>query len=108
EDFKNDSASFLEQKVAMIASTSWRLREILRFNETLDLGLDIGISQVPQITTDAGNLNWATYWGNIVTLNRPNSVASWNFLTWLTEPAQLEKLYTQVEEQSGYFGILYP
>jgi ABC-type glycerol-3-phosphate transport system substrate-binding protein len=109
EDFKNDAASFLERKAAMITATSWRYRDILFYNDAYDLNLDIGVSQIPQLQgQDQPIINWADYWGNMVALNRPNSSAAWTFLKWVTEPEQLEKLNENISNESDYFGMLYP
>src|SRR5690606_21691516 len=90
-------------------TTSWRLRELLRFNDQLDIGLDIGIAPIPQIAGQSEDLiNWATYWGNMVTLGRPNSAAAWKFLEWMSQPDQLTKLAQNIENSYGYFGMLYP
>src|SRR5690606_206952 len=107
--FNNESAAFLEKKVAMIAVPSFRLREIIRLNEENNLGIDIGIAQMPQVEGQEDSiLNWANYWGAMVTKNRPNSIEAWEFLTWITQPEQLQKLSENVRQEAGYFGTLYP
>ena len=108
-DFKNDSSEFLEQDVAMIVAPSWRLREILNLNKQFELGIDIGIAPLPQIEGQSKEfVNWADYWGNMVTLNRPNSSEAWRFLEWMSRPEQLKKLNANVERDQGFFGSLYP
>lgn len=103
---KNDSASFLEGNTSMIFAPSYRLREILKFNTAYQLNLDIGVAKVPQVA--GTNINWVDYWGNMVALNRPNTVAAWEFLKWLTEPDQLKLIHEKIKETSGEFGTLYP
>lgn len=105
--FTNDAASFLEGKTAMIAAPSYRYRDILYFNELYEIGMDIGVAQMPQID-EGQSLSWADYWGNMVALNRPNSQAAWEFLRWLTQPEQLRKLNDNIKAHNKYFGILYP
>lgn len=108
-DLPSDAQMFIEGKLAMMVGTSYRYREILRVNESFNLGLDIGISQLPQLQgQDQPIYNWADYWGNMVALNRPNTSAAWAFLDWLSKPAQLRKLHTNVKNLYGYFGNLYP
>jgi len=109
ETLKNDAAAFLEGDLAMTAATSWRLRDILRFNEDLGAGIDIGVATIPQVEGQPlENMNWATYWGNMVSLNRPYGIESWEFLKWLSEPAQQETLSSNIEQAYGYFGTIYP
>lgn len=107
--FTNEASSFLEGKTAMIAAPSYRYRDILYFNELYEIGIDIGVSQMPQIDGQSEELlNWADYWGNMVALNRPNSTEAWEFLRWITQPEQLRKINENVKTQNQYFGILYP
>jgi len=105
---KNDSALFLEEKLVMTIATSWRLREILKFNESADININLGVSQIPQLEGQSQEvINWADYWGNMVTKNRPYTVEAWQFLEWLNEPEQLQKLSQNIENKEGHFGMLY-
>lgn len=106
---KVDAASFLEGKLAMMATTSYKYRDIKTFNESYQLGIDIGISQFPQLQGQAQPLmNWASYWGLMVSKARPNSQAAWAFLKWLTQPEQLRKLNKNESDLNKQFGFLYP
>ncbi|MEP7103425.1 MAG: extracellular solute-binding protein [Candidatus Dojkabacteria bacterium] len=108
-DLKVDAASFLERKVAMMATTSYKYRDIKKYNETYQLGIDIGISQFPQLQGQSQPvLDWANYWGAMVSSARPNSQASWTFLKWLTQPDQLRKLNKNESDFNKQFGFLYP
>lgn len=108
-DLPLDAQMFVEGRLAMMVSTTYRFREILRVNDSFNLGLDIGISQIPQLQgQNQAVFNWADYWGNMVALNRPSTGAAWTFLDWLTRPAQLRKLHVNVKNFYGYFGNLYP
>jgi len=105
--FENDSLSFLESEVAMIAAPSWRYSDILFFNDTYNLGLDIGVAPLPYL--DAGNpVNWADYWGLMVSRNRPHAEESWEFINWLTEKEQLRALRIKDASDRGFFGFMYP
>jgi ABC-type glycerol-3-phosphate transport system substrate-binding protein len=108
DDFANDAAAFLEEKAAMIFATSYRYRDILKFNELYDINIDIGIAPIPQLEGSTLNVNWADYWGNMVALNRPNATAAWQFLRWLTQPEQLRKLHDAEKNRNEYFGTLFP
>lgn len=106
----NDAKTFLEGKTAMIYAPSWRYRDILFFNKQYDLGLNIGVSQVPQLQgQEEPIINWADYWGVMVANARPYSNSAWEFLNWLSQPEQLKKLSDNIKDFYGYeFGILYP
>ncbi|MCA9378835.1 extracellular solute-binding protein [Candidatus Dojkabacteria bacterium] len=107
--FENDALAFMQGKLAMLLSTSWRYADILRFNEKYKLNLNIGVAALPQLQgQNPPVINWATYWGNMVALGRPNKTAAWEFLQWITEPEQLRKLSQNVKSDRNFFGLLYP
>ncbi len=106
---KTDAVAFLEGDVSMIFAPSYRYRDLKTTNEDLSLGLDIGVSQVPQLAGQSQPLiNWADYWGNMVAAKRPNTAYAWDFLNWITQPEQLRKLDTNIKADTAQFGILYP
>lgn len=108
-NLKNDSSEFLEEDLAMLVAPSYRLRDILKYNEGYSIDINIGISSLPQLTgQDQPIINFGDYWGNVVTLNRPNREYAWEFLKWLNEPEQLKTLSTNIKNKYGYFGLLYP
>lgn len=105
----NDSAAFLDRKVAMIAATSYRYRDIVKYNKAYNLNLNIGVSQIPQITGQTEEIiNFADYWGAMVSDARGNGVYAWEFLKWLTQPEQLRKLSDGIKTSTDSFGILFP
>ncbi len=109
DTLKNDAAAFLEGKLAMTIAPSYRLRDILKYNELYQTNIDIGIAPIPQLEGQTQPImNWGDYWGAMVALNRPNSTASWTFLQWITQPEQLKKLSENVKTKYQYFGLLYP
>lgn len=107
--FTNDALAFMQGKLAMLVTTSWRYADILHFNGKYSLGLNIGVAPLPQLQGQTPPvINWATYWGNMVSLSRPNKTTAWEFVKWLSEPAQLRKLSTNVKSSRSFFGLLYP
>ncbi len=109
--FQNDSIAFLEEEVAMIFAPSWRLREILRFNEGFGLNLNIGVSPIPTLPNQEEPTNWADTWGLVVSRERSqNAELSWQFISWITEPEQQRKIHENIENSPnyGHFGHLYP
>lgn len=107
--YESDALAFLQGKLAMMAAPSWRYLDLLTFNDKYDLGVNIGVAPMPQLQGQTiPTINWATYWGNLVSKNRPNSKAAWDFLNWLSQPAQLKKLNANIKLKNNFFGILYP
>lgn len=106
---QNDSAAFLESKVAMITATSYRYRDILKYNQSFNINLDIGVAPLPQVSAEATEaINFADYWGAMVSNARGNATEAWAFLKWLTEREQLTKLSDGIKESTQSFGLLYP
>lgn len=105
--FENDSSAFLNGEVAMIFIPSYRLREILKYNEQYQLNLKIKVSPVPYVTEEQ-QVNIATYWGAMVAKESRNSSAAWEFLEWVTQNSQLELLSNNLKAEQGFFGNLFP
>ncbi len=110
DDFNPDVAAFLEGKLATFIGPSWRLNDIVRYNEAYNLGLDIGISALPQLqsaTQDKANI--ASYWGYMVNSASTKSAAAWNFLSFLASKETLQQLQQSYKQQNpGHIGFLYP
>jgi len=104
---ENDTAQFLNKKLAFYPAPSWRLIDILNYNDNYNLNLNIGTSLMPQLE-EAGVFHWPTYWIQTVAKDSANSEASWKFLKFITEPNNLEILNNTVIENGRPFGILYP
>jgi ABC-type glycerol-3-phosphate transport system substrate-binding protein len=110
DDFNVDIAAFLEGKLATYMAPTWRLSDIVKYNELGSLGLDIGISAVPQLSDSAGaKANFASYWANVVNANSIYSEETWEFLNFLTQSEQLATLNrTMLNNSSTEIGILFP
>lgn len=108
EGQKQDIALFLEGKLAMYAAPSWRLLDIIAYNETYNLGLDVGIAPVPQLSTlEDASVGWSTYWAQTVSLDSKNYKVAWDFLNYASQPDQLRLLFAQASETRA-FGQIYP
>ncbi len=107
EDQKLDVASFLEGRLAMFIAPSWRLNDILIYNDQYNLNLDIGIAPLPQLSgTDT--MHWGTYWGQTVAKESPNARIAWEFVKFISEPDQLRLLDKAVKDNGRKVGIFYP
>ncbi|MBD3280012.1 extracellular solute-binding protein [Candidatus Dojkabacteria bacterium] len=108
ESLKRDIALFLEGKLGMFFAPSWRLDEIIQYNETYELGLDVGVANVPQLSSlEDESVGWADYWMQMVALDSQNHQVAWDFLNFASQPEQLRATYSKAAE-SRVFGQIYP
>ncbi|MCA9383738.1 carbohydrate ABC transporter substrate-binding protein [Candidatus Dojkabacteria bacterium] len=105
--FKLDVAAFLESDLAMYAGPSWRLIDILNFNNAFALNLDVGVVPVPQLGGDQ-SVTWATYWGQTVSNDSTNKEVAWDFINFITQAEQLRLLDQTVKDNGRPVGIIYP
>lgn len=104
---KLDVASFLEERLAVFAAPSWRLNDILIYNQQYNLGIDVGVAPMPQLGgTDT--VHWGTYWGQSVAKDSPNQRVAWEFVEFITQAEQLRTLDNTVKENGRVVGVLYP
>jgi len=87
--------AFAEEKVAIIFAPTWQSFSILNSNPNIN----IGISAVPQIPiwgdSKITNVNWASFWVEGVSKSSKNSTAAWEFLDFLSQKEQREKLFKE-------------
>jgi len=108
ESLKTDVALFLDGELAMLMAPSWRLLDIIAYNETYDLGIDYGIAAVPQLSSlESEKVGWVTYWAQGVSIDSQNYKVAWDFLNFATQPDQL-RLEFEHNSQSRAYGQIYP
>lgn len=102
-----DIAAFLEGKLAMYAAPSWRLMNVLAYNQKYNLGLDVGVATMPQIyqTTE---VYYPSYWGLTVSKDCQHPNEAWDFIKFMTQEAQLSLLNDTVKANGRTLGIIYP
>lgn len=107
---KLDIASFLEKKLAMFAAPSWRLIDIINYNQEYNLGLNFGVAPLPQLgsLSDTETKYWASYWGQTVSSDSRNSQIAWDFINFISQPEQLRLLDQTIKENGRPIGIIYP
>lgn len=110
DTFNLDVAAFLEGKLATYMAPSWRLNDIVRYNEAGSLNLNVGVSAIPQLSTGSSDqANMAIYWANSVNKDSSDAEESWKFISFLTQPEQLELLNSTLKEQNATeIDVLYP
>ncbi len=105
---KKDIALFLEGKLAFYIAPSWRLLDIIKYNKEYNLGLNIGVAPVPQLSSlENEDVGWATYWVQAVSMDSRNYKVAWDFLKFATEETQLQLGFNKQKETRA-FGELYP
>jgi len=97
------TTAFIEGKVAMIFIPSFRLIDILNANPQFT----VKVAPLPQLANRETDVNWATYWVEVVPKNGSNPEESWRLLKHLTEKETLADFYRITSEVRG-FGELYP
>lgn len=107
ETLNKDIALFLEGKLAMYPAPTWRLNDILKYNQQYSLGLDVGVSQIPQYY-NSQEYYYPSYWGLTVSKDSQHAEAAWNFIKFITSAEQLKTLNDTVIANGRVKGIIYP
>lgn len=107
DDQKIDVASFLEKKLAMFAAPSWRLNDVLTYNDVYNIGLNVGVAPMPQLG-GGQEIYWADYWGQAVSKDTTNPAVAWDFLQFIAQKQQLKTLDQTVKQSGRKVGIIYP
>lgn len=94
--------AFATGQLAMYFGPSWRVFDI----KTLNDKLNFKIIPVPQL--QGGNINWASYWVEAVSLDSKHQTEAWDFLKYLSSKEVLQKLYQAESALRLYFGEPYP
>lgn len=98
-DFKKDIAAFLEKDLAMYAAPSWRLINVLQYNTTYNLNIDVGVAPLPQLG-GSEPIYYATYWGQTVSKDSSDTQVAWDFLKFITQ-AEQQRLFSNTVKQNG-------
>lgn len=101
-DLRNELDMFYSGKLAMFFAPSWRAFDIA----TAAPQVEFGMAPVPQIANNE-NINYAMYWGEAVSKKSSYQEEAWEFIEYLSEPAQLKTMY-QNSSSIRLFGQPYP
>lgn len=98
--------AFASGKLAMYIAPSWRVFEIKQQNPSLKFKI-LPVPQVPKDDPNEPDITYATYWVEAVWDKSPAKQQAWEFLKFLSEKENLEKLFL-LSSQARLFGELYP
>jgi len=100
--------SFSQGKVVMMFAPTWQSFSILKENPNFG----VGIAAVPQIPIyqDPGitDVNWANFWVEVVSSGSKNKEAAWDFLKFLSQKEQRDKLFqkgSRIRPFGNAFGL---
>ncbi len=103
-----DITMFSEGRLAMMFAPSWRVFDINAALKNAGATLDYDIAPVPQQPTETGEgVNWASYWGEVVSAGCEHPEVAWDFIKFITEQDQLKTFYNQTSKTRA-FGEIYP
>ncbi len=100
-ELPNSLDMFIQGKLAMMIAPSWRVFDILDAKPNFEFDT----APVPQITLGT-EVNYATYWGEVVSKDSPNTKVAWDFVRFLAEQEQLRTMY-DAESDLRPFGEPY-
>lgn len=101
-DMENSIQAFAHEKVAMIFAPTWEVEVIKHINPDVS----IGVSSVPQIK-GGKNKNVANYWVEGVSRASSHQKEAWEFLSYLMEKENMEKMYKLQIDSGRLFGNAY-
>jgi ABC-type glycerol-3-phosphate transport system substrate-binding protein len=68
--------------------------------------LNFDVAPVPQPNLDQPDVNFANYWGEVVSKQSKNSAVAWDFLNFITSNAELDKFYAEDKEPSSRLDLI--
>ena len=103
---ENSIVAFAGGKTAMIIAPSWQALTINSINPDLNFKT----AKVPQLPCDRDpcpEINWASYWVEGVSVKSKKQDTSWQFLKFLLQPENMQKLYEGQSKVRKLFGEPY-
>lgn len=97
----NSTTMFVSGRLGFYFAPSWRAHELRVTNPNLKFK----VLTVPQLSSDRV-VNWASFWGEVVSKNSQHSKEAWGFVKFLTS-AQAQKLMYQQASKIRLFGEPY-
>jgi len=89
--------AFANGRAAYLYSYSYTRQTLLQKNPNLNFD----VAPVPQPNLDDPSVNFANYWGEVVSKQSKNSALAWQFLQIITSKDSLDKYYAQNKQPSS-------
>lgn len=89
--------AFTNGRAAFLYSYSYTRATILQKSPNLNFD----VAPVPQPNLDNPAVNFANYWGEVVSRQSPNQAAAWDFLKFLTSKSSLDTYYAKNKQPSS-------
>ena len=94
--------AFTNGRAAFLYSYSYTEATIRAKNPNLNFD----VAPVPQPNLDQPAVNFANYWGEVVSKQSKNSAYAWDFLNFITSNAELDKYYAEDKEPSSRLDLI--
>jgi multiple sugar transport system substrate-binding protein len=89
--------AFTNGRAAFLYSYSYTRAAILQKSPNLNFD----VAPVPQPNLDNSSVNFANYWGEVVSRQSKNQAAAWDFLKFATSKSSLDAYYAKNKEPSS-------
>lgn len=89
--------AFANNRAAYLLSYSYTRQTILQKSPNLNFD----VAAAPQASLDGLSVNFANYWGHVVSKQSRNWLQAWDFVKFLTSKESLDKYYAQVKVPSS-------
>lgn len=98
-NFRSDYSidAFTNGRAAFMYSYSYTAKTIRQKNPNLNFD----VAPVPQPNLDDPAVNFANYWGEVVSKQSKNSAVAWDFLKFITSKTSLDKYYAKNKQPSA-------
>ena len=102
---EDDLQAFSSGRLAMMIAPSWRIIDLVGMNASLRFDT-LPLPVLPGANPDVPQY-LASYWIDVVSKKSKYPKESWAFLNWLSEPAQMRRIY-KAETEKRLIGNPYP
>lgn len=97
-ELDNDLEMFAAGKLAMMFGPSWRAFDIINMNPSINFG----IAPLPQLVGNEEDINYATYWGESVSVQSKHQLEAWQFVKFMSEKEQQQKMYALASQERAF------
>jgi len=94
--------AFANGRAAFLYSYSYTAASIRQKNPNLNFD----VAPVPQLSLGVNSVNFANYWGEVVSKQSKNAAAAWDFLTFLSSKDALDQYYAKDKLPSSRLDLI--